>query len=121
MGAVLRCVVVILALWPAPLALAAELRDMIGRWTWDKFTIEVSECAGMKMCAKVVSGPKNAGMEIFASALTSKGGDWFGQIVDPDTKAIYNTRLRQKNSDAWQLDGCTSSRVCLSGEFVRVK
>ncbi len=121
MGAKSRAVITVLALLPIHRALAAEVADMVGRWTWDKYTIEVVESADAKLSARIVGGPKNVGMEIFASSLTSKGGDWFGQIVDPDSKAVYNTRLRQKTQDLWQLDGCTASRVCLSGEFVRVK
>ncbi len=110
-----------LAMLPLCPALAAELSDMLGQWRWDKFTVEVSECAEDKLCAKVIAGPKNVGMEIFASTLTSKDGDWFGDIVDPENKTTYKTRLRQISADVWQLDGCTSSRVCLSGKFVRVK
>lgn len=117
----LRAAIAALALLPMHQAQAAELADMVGRWTWEKFTIEVSERADAKLSAKIIAGPANVGMEIFASALTSKGGDWFGQVVDPETKALYNTRLRQKTRDLWLLDGCTASRVCLSGEFVRVK
>lgn len=109
------------ALWPLHQAFAADSTEMLGRWTWDKYTIEVRECADKKMCAKVVAGPKNVGLEIFASALTKKGGDWFGEIVHPESKAAYNTRLSRKSASAWRLDGCTSARVCLSGEFVRAK
>lgn len=102
-------------------AFAAELSEMAGRWTWNKFTIEVSACENGRMCAKVIAGPKNVGMELFASALTTKDGDWFGEITDPATKITYNTRLRKSAADVWRLDGCTPTRICLSGEFVKAK
>jgi uncharacterized protein (DUF2147 family) len=106
---------------PPPAASAADLKDMIGKWRWQEFTIEVSECHGEGVCAKVVAGPKNVGMDVFASKLTPKGGDWFGQVTHPESKQVYDTRFQQKSRDSWHLDGCTAARVCLSGEFIRVK
>ena len=94
---------------------------MLGTWRWQDFTIEVVECNTGNVCAKVVAGPRNVGIDVFASALTAKGSDWLGQIAHPETKEIYNTRFQQKGKDRWRLDGCTAARVCLSGEFVRVK
>lgn len=108
------------ALLPAA-AVASDLKDMIGTWRWQAFTIEVGACQGGSVCAKVVAGPKNVGMEIFASKLIARGNDWFGQIVHPETKQVFDTRFRQKGHDSWQLDGCTAAKVCLNGEFVRVK
>lgn len=106
----------------APLAAwAADLKDMVGRWRWQDFTIEVRECQGDSLCAKVIAGPKNVGMEVFASKLTSKNGDLIGQVAHPATKETYNTRFQQRDRDRWRLDGCTAARVCLSGEFVRAK
>ena len=102
-------------------ASAADLKDMIGKWRWQQFTIEVSACQTDNICAKVVGGPKNVGMELFASKLVEKDGNLFAQIVHPDTKETYNTRFQQNGPDAWRLDGCTAARVCLGGEFARVK
>jgi uncharacterized protein (DUF2147 family) len=102
-------------------ALAASLPDMYGKWRWQDFTIEVKACQGDSACARIVAGPKNVGMEVFASKLVAKDGDWVGQITHPDTKEVYNTRFQQKDKDRWRLDGCTAAKVCLSGEFVRVK
>jgi uncharacterized protein (DUF2147 family) len=102
-------------------AFAADLKDMIGRWRWQQFTIEVTACQGDSVCAKVVEGPKNVGMEVFAKQLTVKDGNLVGQIVDPNTKEIYNTQFQQQSENEWRLDGCTAARVCLSGEFLRVK
>ena len=105
----------------SPAALAADLKDMIGSWRWQSFTIQVRECQGDSVCAKVVAGPKNVGLEIFATKPTAKSDELFAQITHPDTKETYNTRFQLKDKDRWQLDGCTSARVCLSGEFIRVK
>ena len=102
-------------------AAAAELKDMLGRWTWQRFTIEVTECASKRVCGKVIAGPKNVGLEIFSSNLTSKDGAWLGQIVNPETGATYNTRMQFTDAKTWRLDGCTPSKVCLSGEFVRAE
>jgi len=110
-----------MALFFATSALAATLPDMYGKWRWQDFTIEVKACQGDSACAKIVGGPKNLGMDVFASKLTTKNGEWFGQITHPETKEIYNTRFQQKDKDRWHLDGCTAAKVCLSGEFVRVK
>ena len=102
-------------------ASAAEPKDMIGRWRWKDFTIEVTPCRSGNICAKIVEGPKNVGLEVFANDLTAKDGDLFGQITHPETKEIYTTRFRQEGPDKWDIAGCTTARVCLSGEFARVK
>ena len=94
---------------------------MLGRWRWQDFIIEVRACEGNSACAKVIAGPKNVGMDVFASKLVAKDGAWFGQITHPETKETYNTRFQQTDKDRWRLDGCTAAKVCLSGEFVRVK
>jgi uncharacterized protein (DUF2147 family) len=114
------CAAIVLAL-SCLTAAAAELKDMIGRWRWQEFTIEVSACQSDSICAKVVAGPQNVGMALFASKLVAKDGNLFGQVTHPETKETYNTRFQQKDQDKWLLDGCTAARVCLSGEFLRVK
>ncbi|KAB2939584.1 MAG: DUF2147 domain-containing protein [Hyphomicrobium sp.] len=119
MRAVITFVAVVLSSLSS--ASAAEIKDMLGRWTWQDFTIEVTECANKRVCAEVVAGPKNVGMEIFASYLTRKNGAWFGQVVNPATGAVYNSRMEFTGARTWRLDGCTVSKVCLSGEFVRAK
>jgi uncharacterized protein (DUF2147 family) len=102
-------------------ASAAEVKDMIGKWQWRGFVIEVRECRGDSVCAKILAGPENVGMELFTSRLVAKGGELYGEITDPETKEKYNTRFQQKDNDRWQLDGCTATKVCLSGEFTRVR
>ena len=104
--------------WPAS---AADLNDMVGKWRWRDFTLEVKQCQDDSVCAKVIEGPESVGMNVFTSKLVAKDGDWFGQIADPETKEKYNTRFHQVDKDKWRLDGCTGARVCLSGEFVRAK
>jgi hypothetical protein len=112
------CTLISNVCWGEP---AANVRDMIGKWRWRQFTIEVAECRNDSVCATVAAGPKNVGMQVFATDLVAKDGDLVGQITHPDTKEVYNTRFQQEGPDKWRLDGCTAARVCLSGEFVRVK
>jgi hypothetical protein len=102
-------------------AAAADLKDMLGKWRWQDFTIEVVECKAGDICAKVIAGPKNVGLDVLASKLTANGDDWVGQIAHPETKEVYNTRFQRQDKDRWRLDGCTASRVCLTGELVRVR
>jgi hypothetical protein len=94
---------------------------MVGRWRWKDYIVEVTACKGNSVCAKVVAGPKNVGMDLFASTIMPKDGGWVGQVTHPDTKEVYNTRFQQQDKDRWRLDGRTAARVCLSGEFVRVR
>ena len=114
-----RVMVATITLFQINLASASELSEMLGKWTWQNFTIEVRECSGKRLCSNVIAGPKNVGMEIFASEMIHKDGDWYGQIVNPETGATYNTRLHFTDAKAWHLDGCTASKICLSGEFIR--
>lgn len=115
-----RCPALIALLIATP-ASAADLKDMIGTWTWQRFTIEVKDCADKGVCSKVIAGPKNVGLEIFASELVAKDGGFVGQIVDPQTGATYFTRMHLTKEGSWRLDGCTASKVCLSGEFVKAR
>jgi uncharacterized protein (DUF2147 family) len=116
-----QALLISLAIATSGSASAAGLQDMLGKWRWQDFTIEVRACQGDGACAKVIAGPKNVGMDVFASKLVAKDGAWFGQITHPETKETYNTRFQQQDKDRWRLDGCTAAKVCLSGEFVRVK
>jgi uncharacterized protein (DUF2147 family) len=106
-------------------ARAAELKDMIGTWKWTDYTVEVKECttspAGAGVCATVLDGPKNKGMEMIRSKLEKKGEDFTGKIAHPATTEIYTTKLTFKAPDTWSLDGCTDKGVCAKGDFVRVK
>ena len=86
MRALSRTAMILLAMLPITPATGADRTDMLGKWTWQQFTIEVSECAAKGVCSKVIAGPKNVGLEIFASELVQRDGDWFGQIINPETR-----------------------------------
>lgn len=100
---------------------AAELKDLAGKWKWQEFTVEGSECAATGACWKVVAGPKSIGLEMFRTKPEKKGDFFVGQVVHPATGEVYNTRMRMKDADTWSLDGCTAANVCAQGDFVRVK
>lgn len=102
-------------------AWAGDLKDLVGKWRWQNFTVEVTECEGNSVCARIISGPKNVGMDVFASKFVSKNGEWFGQVSHPENKEIYNTRFQPIDKDRWRLNGCTAAKICLTGEFVRTK
>lgn len=97
---------------------AFDLSEISGTWTWKSFVIQIAACQD-KMCAKVIDGPKNIGMELFASDLNRQGEAWVGEVTDPETSVIYFTRLQLIDSNNLKLDGCTKNKLCLSGNFVR--
>ncbi len=103
------------------LASAASMDDMIGKWKWKDFVIEVTKGGEYGISAKVVSGPKNVGMEMIQSKLEKKGDHFVGQIKHPMTGDIYYARMQLTDPDTWKLDGSTKSGVTASGEFKRVK
>lgn len=47
-----------------------KIESMIGEWKWADFTIRVGKCDKTEVCAKVVSGPKNVGLQMIQSKLT---------------------------------------------------
>jgi uncharacterized protein (DUF2147 family) len=100
---------------------AAELKDLVGKWKWQEFTVEGSECPATGACWKVIAGPKSIGLEMFRTKPEKRGDFLVGQVVHPATGEVYNTRMRMKDSDTWALDGCTAGNVCAQGDFVRVK
>jgi uncharacterized protein (DUF2147 family) len=107
---------------------AAEIKDMIGTWKWTDYTVEVKECStnpsGAGLCATVIDGPKNKGMEMIRSKLEKKGSDFLGHIGHPATGDIYDTKLTMKNADTWSMAGCVinnNNTVCATGDFIRVK
>jgi uncharacterized protein (DUF2147 family) len=104
---------------------AAELKDMVGKWKWAEYTVDVTECTtnpgGGGLCAKVAAGPKNVGMEMIRSKLETKGNEFVGQIAHPATGEIYNTKMTLKDPDTWGMDGCTAAGVCATGDFKRIK
>jgi len=102
-------------------ASAAELKDLVGKWKWQEFTVEGTECPATGACWKVVAGPKSIGLEMFRTKPEKRGDIFVGQVVHPATGEVYNTRMQMKNADTWSLDGCTAANVCAQGDFVRVK
>jgi len=98
-----------------------DVTAMIGKWKWEGFTIEVTKCATTEICAKVISGPKNVGLQMIKSKLTSQGDGFVGKIAHPQTGDTYNAKLNMANADTWHMDGCTSNNVCASGDFTRIK
>lgn len=104
---------------------AAELKDMVGKWKWTDYTIEVANCttnpSGAGICATVLDGPKNKGMEMIRSKLDKKGEDFVGQVAHPATGEIYQTKMTMRSPDTWAMDGCTDKGVCAKGDFNRLK
>jgi len=100
---------------------SGDVNSMIGTWKWEGFTIEVAKCDSTEVCAKVVSGPKNVGMEMIQSKLKPSGGSFLGKVAHPQTGDTYNSKLTMANADTWHIDGCTDANVCASGDFSRVK
>ena len=49
-----------------------DISAMLGKWAWEGFTIEVNKCESTEICAKVVAGPKNIGLQMIKSKLTYK-------------------------------------------------
>lgn len=97
-----------------------DITKMIGKWSWEGFVIEVNKCEKTEVCAKVVSGPKNVGMQMIQSKLQAKEGAFFGKIAHPQTGDTYNSRISMTNDSTWHIDGCTDKNVCASGDFSRV-
>jgi hypothetical protein len=104
-----------------PLAATAADLKLIGEWRWQNFTIEVRPCQGDSGCAKIIGGPKNVGMEISASKLVANGEECFGQIVHPETKQPTTPDFSRRTRTGGVSTDAHLRKVCLTGEFVRVK
>ena len=118
-----KCFATICGLAFASLASASgdPLDSMVGTWKWEQFTVEVAKCEATGVCAKVVSGPKNVGMEMIKSRPEMKDGAFVGKVAHPMTGETYNSKMTMPNKDTWHMDGCTDAGACASGDFVRVK
>jgi uncharacterized protein (DUF2147 family) len=118
-----EAVVLGLTLLASSTALAADKKDMIGKWKWTDYTVEVKECttnpAGAGLCAIVIAGPKNVGMEMIRSAIEKQGEEFVGRIAHPATGEIYATKMKYDGKERWSMDGCTDKGVCAKGDFVR--
>ena len=102
-------------------AALADTSKMVGKWTWEGFTVEVTEGGEFGLSAKVIDGPKNVGMEMIKSKLEPKDGGMVGKIAHPMTGDTYNAQMTNPDADTWHMDGCTDANVCASGDFKRVK
>ena len=100
---------------------AAGMDDMVGKWSWEGFTVDVSKCDATGVCAKVTAGPKNVGMEMMKSKLEMKDGAYVGKVAHPQTGLVYNARMTLADKDTWSMNGCTDQGVCAEGNFKRVK
>jgi uncharacterized protein (DUF2147 family) len=103
------------------LSSAAFANSMVGKWSWEGFTIECKEGGANGMSCIVIDGPKNKGMEMVKSKLEPKDGAFVGQIAHPMTGETYNAKMVQDGPDAFKMDGCTAAGACASGTFTRVK
>ena len=103
------------------MASAQDMSAMMGKWQWQNFVIEVSAGGPFGMSAKVISGPKNVGMEMMQSKLQPKDGGMVARVKHPATGDTYNAKMTFDGKDSWKMDGCTDAGVCASGVFTRVK
>ena len=64
----------------AAMASAQDMSQMMGKWQWQNFVIEMTQGGDFGMSAKVISGPANVGMEMMQSKLSMQGGNMVAQI-----------------------------------------
>lgn len=98
-----------------------KIEAMVGTWKWADFTIRVGKCDKTEVCAKVVSGPKNVGLQMIQSKLMPSEGSFVGKVAHPQTGNTYNSKISMLSTNIWHIDGCTDANVCASGDFKRVK
>ena len=99
---------------------SSDIHNMIGTWKWEGFTVKVEKCDKTDVCAEVISGPKNVGLQMIQTKLKPSGKDFVGKISHPQTGDTYNAKLSMLNQDTWHIDGCTDNNVCASGDFTRI-
>jgi len=102
-------------------AWALDTKKMLGKWKWQDFVVEVTEGGEYGISAKVVSGPKNVGMEMIQSKLEEKDGYIVGRIKHPGNGKVYNTKMSMPDDKSWKLDGCTDDGACATGKFIKVE
>jgi uncharacterized protein (DUF2147 family) len=105
----------------AAAANAVTTADMTGTWKWTEYTVQCKEGGSNGVSCTVIDGPKNKGMEMVQSKLEPKDGGFFGDIKHPASGDTYKTKIMLKDANTWALDGCTTTGVCASGTFSRVK
>ena len=100
---------------------SSKYNNMVGTWKWEDFTIQVKKCDQTGVCAKVISGPKNVGMQMIKSKLVEAGDNFVGKVAHPQTGDTYNSKITMVSTNTWHIDGCTAQNVCASGDFKRIK
>jgi len=100
---------------------AVDFEAMTGQWSWEGFTIEVTESESRGISAEVVKGPKNVGMEMIQSEPKSRADFFVARVKHPANGKIYHTKISRKGPDTWRLDGCTDGGACATGVFKRVE
>jgi len=98
-----------------------DIFAMVGTWKWEGFTIKVDKCDATEVCATVVTGPKNVGMQMIKTKLKASGDTFVGKVAHPQTGDTYNSKLSMNDANTWHIDGCTDANVCASGDFTRIK
>ena len=119
---IIKTFIALIALSAANNAVAKnDIYSMLGTWKWEDFTIKVDKCDKTEVCATVMSGPKNVGLQMIKSKLTASGESFVGKIAHPQTGDTYNSKLSMASTNTWHIDGCADNNVCASGDFSRVK
>lgn len=106
------------ALALAGAASAAEITDMVGTWTWEAYTVAVTECATTTVCAEVIAGPQNVGLQMLKTAPAADGDAWTAEVVHPATGEVYFSKMTFDGT-SWTMAGCTAAGVCAEGTFTR--
>ncbi|VAW58151.1 hypothetical protein MNBD_GAMMA11-862 [hydrothermal vent metagenome] len=122
MKKIVSACVIVAALGGANSVMAkSDVLSMVGTWKWEGFTIKVNKCDATEVCAEVISGPKNVGMQMIKTKLSASGDSFVGKVAHPQTGETYNSKLSMLDINTWHIDGCTDNNVCASGDFTRVK
>ena len=116
----LAVVLLLLAMAYSPSANAARggMEAMMGRWIWNGFVVEVSPCKATGICAKVISGPKNIGMQMIQSPPIPKGREMYGKVKHPLSGEVYNVKMSFSPTGDWQMDGCPEKENCPASKFM---
>jgi len=110
----------VLGTW-LPAAHAVGSGAMVGKWTWEAFTVKVSKGGPHGLSCKVVDGPKNVGMEMIRSEPKLRSDFFVARVKHPANGKIYHTKITRLGPDTWRLDGCTDGGACATGVFERTK
>jgi uncharacterized protein (DUF2147 family) len=113
----LICATALLGL--AGTATAGGIEEMIGTWEWEGYTIEVTACDATDVCAEVIAGPQNIGLQMLESTPEAADDAFTAKVAHPATGETYFTKMAYNGTDAWSMEGCTEAGVCAKGNFTR--